>query len=773
MTRRTKRQAAHARGGGTRRPGKKRSGPQEDAWALPAQHLPDLIVSVNREGRILAANRAVAGRTVEQTIGLDLDAHVPADQRGLLRAQLEQVFRTGRPAGYETGVDEKDTTWYETRLYPIKQDTAVVAAAVIRTDITARRQADDELRNREQEFRLTFEKAKDAIFWADAKTGRFVRCNTAAETLLERTRAEILGRPQTLIHPPDKAEYYVQMFGRHVAERNTFDDEAEVITKSGKIVPVHITASVASIGGRSIIQGIFRNITERKHMEETLRAAQYDLQKLVRKQERELGFLDKAVEASLNGIALSGPEDRLTYANPAFARLWGYENPEQVLGHNWAGFGSNPAEIRAVLQHAAQKGTWSGIVRGRRKDGSEFDAQMLIACVTDKGKPLGLAAACLDVTEERRTQQALTASERKYRQLVENTQDLVYSMDTEGRITFVGPAVDRYGYTVEEVEGKGIDQFILQEDMESVLRDVQNTLTSGTVMKTRFRMLDKTGGLHHVEELGSPIRAQSGRIVGITGVLRDVTEKIEMEEALRQTTSELLHAERLATIGQMAAGISHELNQPLTAMRTFTDNTITFLDQHQYRKVKQNLATISELIERCVGIGRQLKALAYRPAEQPVPVALATVIQEVLSFLSVRARKEGMDVTTDIPPGDCRVSGDLVRLEQVAMNLVGNAFDVMKGREQRKLSISLSSSDKSVFLRFQDTGPGIPPERRDDIFDAFVTTKGIGEGLGLGLAISARIVKEHGGTISAANAPQGGAVFTVQLPRLPAGGDDG
>jgi PAS domain S-box-containing protein len=143
----------------------------------------------------------------------------------------------------------------------------------ILTDITKRKQAEEALSKSEEEFRLLFETAIDSIFWADAKTGLIIRCNKAAEALLEKDRREIIGYHQKTIHPPQKYEYYYRMFKEHIARHGVVNEEAEVITKSGKIKPVHITAVTTSIGERQIIQGIFRDISKQKRAEEEIRKA--------------------------------------------------------------------------------------------------------------------------------------------------------------------------------------------------------------------------------------------------------------------------------------------------------------------------------------------------------------------------------------------------------------------------------------------------------------------------------------------------------------------
>jgi diguanylate cyclase (GGDEF)-like protein/PAS domain S-box-containing protein len=191
-------------------------------------------------------------------------------------AGIQEQFKRALAGEPLVGVVEIAGLAFETICTPLRdQDGEPNGVMGVATDVTERRRAEQTLRNNEEEFRLVFESAKDAILWADPETGLITRCNRAAESLLERERDEIVGQPQTAIHPAGKAEYYAEMFERHIRQEGRADEEAEVITKSGRVVPVHIGASLTMVGGKPIIQGIFRDITERKRAEETIKHLAY------------------------------------------------------------------------------------------------------------------------------------------------------------------------------------------------------------------------------------------------------------------------------------------------------------------------------------------------------------------------------------------------------------------------------------------------------------------------------------------------------------------
>jgi len=239
----------------------------------------------------------------------------------------------------------------------------------------------------------------------------------------------------------------------------------------------------------------------------------------------------------------------------------------------------------------------------------------------------------------------------------------------------------------------------------------------------------------------------------------------ELEAELKVRTAELVQAAKLATIGQMAAGMVHEINQPLAALEAFADNAARFLDLGREDKARANLTEISALVERLASITRRLKDFSRRPAETTKPVAVAPALDRVLALLGPRLREYGVEIAIDPGPPGLAVQAEQVRLEQVLINLASNAIDAMLRSEHRAMSLRIGAGEGKVTISIADSGPGIPAEAMGRIFDPFVTTKPAGEGLGLGLSIATAIVRGFGGTLTATNRPEGGAIFTLILPQ--------
>lgn len=254
----------------------------------------------------------------------------------------------------------------------------------------------------------------------------------------------------------------------------------------------------------------------------------------------------------------------------------------------------------------------------------------------------------------------------------------------------------------------------------------------------------------------------------------EIVDRTRAEAELRATQDELVQASKLAALGQMAAGITHELNQPLAALRTFSDNTRILLERGQHGAATDNLQAIADLTERMGKITAQLKLFAGRSRRKVVDVQVRVALDHTLALLRPRLGDVALELHWHIPEADAVVRADELKLEQVLINLIGNALDAINANEPARagridinigLAEGAASQSNQLTIAVRDNGPGIPPDAMPHLFEPFFTTKEIGQGLGLGLAISTSIARDFGGSLSAANMPGGGAQFTLTLVR--------
>jgi two-component system C4-dicarboxylate transport sensor histidine kinase DctB len=241
----------------------------------------------------------------------------------------------------------------------------------------------------------------------------------------------------------------------------------------------------------------------------------------------------------------------------------------------------------------------------------------------------------------------------------------------------------------------------------------------------------------------------------------EIAERRRAEEALKSTMEELVQAGKMAALGQMSAGVTHELNQPLVALHTLSDNAIVFLERGQVDEVQGNLRLIAQLVTRMGKITAQLKKFARKAPAEMGPVEVECVISDALSLFEPRLRAEGVKVVTQVDL-EAIARCDANRLEQVFVNLYSNACDAMASCSDRVLSTLVSKEGETIQILVRDTGGGIPAQVLRRLFEPFNTTKQQGVGLGLGLTISAAIVREFGGSLKARNVA-GGAEFAIEL----------
>lgn len=230
-------------------------------------------------------------------------------------------------------------------------------------------------------------------------------------------------------------------------------------------------------------------------------------------------------------------------------------------------------------------------------------------------------------------------------------------------------------------------------------------------------------------------------------LIKEIIERKETEIELKSTRKELIHAAKLAVLGQMSAGINHELNQPLAAIRSYTDNGTQFLKKGRYEEAMWNMEQIAELTERMAQIGVQLKLFSKKSSGQIVTVPLHGVVDGAMEILKPTFNKAGVSITITIDPPDLEIKGNNVLLQQVLVNLMTNAMHAMEDQPVKHIVLSCSAQQGRVLVAVEDTGTGITNDNLKRIFDPFYTTKKSGHGLGLGLTISDRIVRDFGGKI--------------------------
>jgi len=244
---------------------------------------------------------------------------------------------------------------------------------------------------------------------------------------------------------------------------------------------------------------------------------------------------------------------------------------------------------------------------------------------------------------------------------------------------------------------------------------------------------------------------------------REIAERERVQETLAVAEQTLAQSSKLAALGEMSAAVSHELNQPLAAMKTYLAGARLLLRRNRPDEALSSFQRIDDLIERMGAITRQLKSYARKSGDQLTPVNMGEALASALSMMEPQLKQRRISITRALPNQVVMVMGDRIRIEQVMINLLRNAIDATQNVSDPEIDIILAAGETAT-LTVRDNGEGI--KDLDNLFEPFYTTKKPGEGVGLGLAISSGIVNDLGGRLTARNAKDGGAVFEVQLPIL-------
>lgn len=241
----------------------------------------------------------------------------------------------------------------------------------------------------------------------------------------------------------------------------------------------------------------------------------------------------------------------------------------------------------------------------------------------------------------------------------------------------------------------------------------------------------------------------------------EIGERERTEVELRRTQNDLVQATKLAALGQMSAGLSHELNQPLAAIRSYADNARAYLGRGDTGQTITNLLGISELTERMARITKHLRTFARKGPVEMRPISVAAALDEALKLLADKLVRYDITINKTLPEQDLLIMGGDVRLQQIFVNLLNNAIDALEPVDNKQINIDAYESGPDIVVNVHDTGTGVSESDLPNIFDPFFTSKDVGKGLGLGLSITFGLVKQFGGTIAATNADSGGAIFTL------------
>ncbi len=399
------------------------------------------------------------------------------------------------------------------------------------------------------------------------------------------------------------------------------------------------------------------------------------------------------------------------------------------------------------------------------KDGTSiFIESSILPRRNSRGEIIGFRGIIRNITESKRADEALSQSEEKYRTILQEMDEGYYEVDLAGNYTFFNDVIyTRLGYEKNELKGMSYKVYTPEEEIEAVFKVYNNVYRTGQPQRWfPVTNVAKNGSRIFVENSILPTRNTEGQIIGFRGISRDVTERKRMEEERQQLEQKAQFASRLASVGEMASGIAHEINNPLTGVIGYAQ---LLLQEDLPHNVRKDVETINDGAQRVANVVQRLLAFARQTKPQRTYVDINDVIDTTLDLRAYHLQTSNIMVARQLSPDLSVTVADAGQLQQVFLNLIVNAETEMSlARGHGKLTVKTQQVGNIIRISFKDDGRGIASENLERIFEPFFTTRQVGQGTGLGLSVCYGIISEHGGRIYAESKPGRGATVVVELP---------
>jgi two-component system NtrC family sensor kinase len=401
------------------------------------------------------------------------------------------------------------------------------------------------------------------------------------------------------------------------------------------------------------------------------------------------------------------------------------------------------------------------------KDGSTVPVEMKATGIRDAdGRPIGLLGVSRDISDRKSAEEALRQREKDYSILLESTHEGIIVVDAETlKVVFSNRhAALMFGFdpVLNDALGANILDFVYPEDREMVVKGfVEDLYQRERRQRYDVRVKTKDAREIWVSALGTRVEFQ-GRAAALLS-LRDVTKEKRMEDEKQKMEEELLLAGRLAAVGELAAGVAHELNNPLAAIQGFAQLLTKSNDSSE--ATKKDLDTIYREAQRAARITQDLLSFARKHKPERQIISINEALEKTLELRVHQMKVNNIELSVQLQPDVPLTMADFYQMQQVFMNIILNAEQAMiEAHGRGRLLVKTRAVDGVIQMTFIDNGPGIPKENLERIFDPFFTTKEVCKGTGLGLSVCYGIIQAHGGRIYAKSEPGKGATFVVEIP---------
>ncbi len=714
-------------------------------------------------GRIVEANKAAAqlhGFTREEILNLnirDLDTPESAEKISSRIARLLEGEHLMEEAAHRKKDGSSFPVEINARVIELDGHNYILA---IDRDITDRKLQEAALRQRDSQQRAILDNIPD-IAWLKDKESRFIAVNEPFAAACGLKVEDLPGKTDLDIWPQELAELY-RADDRHVMSSGRRKRVEEPLAdKEGQIQWIEtIKTPIYDEGGNIIgTTGIARDITERRLAQEALEESEERYRQLV--------------EMSPDGIAVH-QDGHLVFVNQAAADMVGARSREELIGKPireivhpdyW-----EIASERIQRMMTGETGLYPVEDCYVKSDGTPFPVEVTALPLTFSGKP-AVQVVVRDISERKRAEQV----ERRLVTAIDQATEGVLITDNEGTIEYVNPGLEKIsGYTRDELIGQTPRIFKSGSHDELFYRQLWDSIKGGKTWTGQFINRRKDGKLYHEEASVSPVKDTSGRISNFVAVKRDITEHLEMSRQLYQ-------AQKMEAIGTLASGVSHDFNNVLQVVLGYTE--LILGDEKFLARYRGDVHKVHEAARRGADLVQRLLTFSRKTEINPSPLNLNRRISELLKMLE-RTLPKMVEIRLALDDDLATIHADPTQIDQVLMNLAVNARDAMPHGGKLTFETSNVVLDKEyarmhveaipghyVLLTISDTGSGIDKDALEHIFEPFYTTKRVGEGTGLGLAMVHGIVKQHRGHITCYSKLGHGTTFSIYFPAETSRGD--
>jgi PAS domain S-box-containing protein len=556
-------------------------------------------------------------------------------------------------------------------------------------------------------------------------------------------------------HPEDRP-LVGEAVQRAASTHSAFDLEHRLLFPDGRIKHVRVLATplLEPQGDLSEYTGATVDITNQRRAEETLR-----------KGERELRTLVEIIPAY---IGTSLPDGTVDFLSQSWFEYSGLSR-ERSMGWGWADT-IHPEDLDRVLT-TWQAGLATGTpveqeLRCRKGDGTyRWFLNRSLPLRDEDGKIVKWYGILFDIDDLKRTERALQEREHELLGIIETIPSMLWSISPTGQTTYLSQRVLEYcGAPSDELINRGWERFIHPDDREETTKAFDRAMRSGESYSAIHRLRRADGEYRWHHSMGEPLRDPHGKIIQWYGLATDIDERKRAEDHLRDTRIELNRAARIASLAELSASIAHELNQPLMSVLANAQAAKRWL-----AATAPNLKETATSIDRIIRDARaadevmqHIRALFKQEPYDKAEITVLEVVKSAIRFVHEDPKKREVRIDWHLDEDLPSLFVDFIQIQQVFVNLISNAIDAMEGRPGL-LHIQIRAArmqTHEILIQVVDNGPGVEDPKR--IFDAFVTTKKTG--MGMGLAISRSIVEAHCGRLWAENNPSSGATFNVVLP---------